>query len=158
MKSILFLSGQRLTEDELVVIQEACQMGFDLIEAKQKILQFVESRMQYIAPNLSIMVGSDTAAKLMGTAGGLTQLCKMPACNILVLGSQKKTLSGFSSTAILPHTGFIYNSPLVQMQPPDIRRKVAKILAGQLKNLVSKEDEVPSGIFFCGVANAKFRS
>lgn len=115
------------------MIKEACEMGFDLIEAKQKILQFVESRMQYIAPNLSLMVGSDTAAKLMGIAGGLSQLCKMPACNILVLGSQKKTLSGFSSTAILPHTGFIYNSPLVQAQPPDIRRKVAKILAGTVR-------------------------
>ncbi|CAG7728594.1 unnamed protein product, partial [Allacma fusca] len=32
--------------------------------------------------------------KLMGIAGGLTKLSKMPACNILVLGSQKKVLGG----------------------------------------------------------------
>ena len=53
-----------------------------------------------------------------GIAGGLTNLSKMPACNVLVLGSQKKTLSGFSTTAILPHTGYIYYCDIVQKTPP----------------------------------------
>ena len=29
----------------------------------------------------------------------------MPSCNIMLLGNQKKTLSGFSSAAVNPHTG-----------------------------------------------------
>ena len=49
--------------------------------------------------------GASTAAKLMGAAGGLIALTKMPACNVMLLGSQKRTLTGFSSTAINPHTG-----------------------------------------------------
>lgn len=53
-----------------------------------------------------------------GIAGGLTKLCKMPACNVLVLGSQKATLSGFSQVTTLPHTGFIYYSEIVQDTPP----------------------------------------
>jgi len=32
--------------------------------------------MTFIAPNISIIVGSSTAAKLMGVAGGLTALVK----------------------------------------------------------------------------------
>ena len=40
------------------------------------------------------------------------------ACNIQLLGNQKKTLSGFSQTSTLPHTGFIFNSPIVQDTPP----------------------------------------
>lgn len=55
---------------------------------------------------------------VLGVAGGLTKLSKMPACNILVLGSQKTTLSGFSQVATLPHTGFIYYSDIVQDTPP----------------------------------------
>ena len=35
----------------------------------------------------------------------------------MILGSQKKTLSGFSSTAILPHTGYVYYSDVVQGTP-----------------------------------------
>lgn len=49
-----------------------------------QILQFVESRMSSIAPNLSLIVGSEIAARLMGLAGGLHALSKMPACNIQV--------------------------------------------------------------------------
>ncbi|TRZ06764.1 hypothetical protein HGM15179_020343, partial [Zosterops borbonicus] len=51
-------------------------------------------------------------------AGGLTPLSKLPACNILLLGAQRRTLSGFSSTSVLPHTGFIYHSDIVQSLPP----------------------------------------
>lgn len=69
-------------------------MAIDLNNFKLKIYEYVESRMTFIAPNLSMIIGASTAAKMLGIAGGLTKLSKMPACNVLVLGSQKKTLSG----------------------------------------------------------------
>jgi len=87
--------------------------------------------MTFIAPNLSRITGASTAAKLMGAAGGLTNLSKMPSCNILILGQQKKTLSGFSSVQHLPHTGFIFYSDIVQSVPPDLRLKVARIVAAK---------------------------
>lgn len=40
--------------------------------------------MTLIAPNLSAIVGSTTAAKMLGQAGGLLALCKMPSCNVMV--------------------------------------------------------------------------
>lgn len=107
--------GERLEPDELERVMEACQMALDLVEAKSKIFEYVESRMSFIAPNTSWIVGATAAAKLMGSAGGLTGLSKMPACNVLLLGAQKKTLTGFSSAAILPHTGHIYYCDLVQV-------------------------------------------
>ena len=45
---------------------------------------YVSSRMNVLAPNLSTIVGTTTAAKLLGVAGGLTGLAKMPACNVHV--------------------------------------------------------------------------
>lgn len=54
----------------------------------------------------------------LGVAGGLTNLSKMPACNVLLLGSQKKLLSGFSQANAMPHTGFIFHCSLVQNNPP----------------------------------------
>ncbi|KAL7990018.1 hypothetical protein Chor_012684 [Crotalus horridus] len=137
--------GQQLTEEELERIEEACDMALELNQSKHRIYEYVESRMSFIAPNLSIMVGASTAAKIMGKfvagelrglasiAGGLTNLSKMPACNIMLLGAQRKTLSGFSSTSVLPHTGYIYHSDIVQSLPPvgydlkeEIERKFGK--------------------------------
>jgi U4/U6 small nuclear ribonucleoprotein PRP31 len=51
-----------------------------------QIIKFVESRMHQIAPNLSAAIGSEVAARLMGVAGGLMSLSKMPACNVQVRG------------------------------------------------------------------------
>lgn len=123
--------GVNLNENDLKLINEACEIAIELTEIKNKIFEYVESRMTFIAPNLSIIVGASTAAKIMGIAGGLTNLSKMPACNILLLGQQKKSLAGFSTVQIVPHTGYIYYSDVVQKVPADIRRKVARILAGK---------------------------
>ena len=40
--------------------------------------------MNVLAPNLSAIVGTTTAAKLLGVAGGLAGLAKMPSCNVHV--------------------------------------------------------------------------
>lgn len=121
--------GELLTDKELQEIQEACTLGIDLNTTKLRIYEYVESRMSFIAPNLSAIIGASTAAKIMGVAGGLTNLSKMPACNVQLLGSQKKMLGGFSQVTTLPHTGFIYHSQFVQDAPPDLRRKAARLVA-----------------------------
>ncbi|KAF3814987.1 hypothetical protein GH733_017263 [Mirounga leonina] len=123
--------GQQLSEEGLERLEEACDMALELNASKHRIYEYVESRMSFIAPNLSIIIGASTAAKIMGVAGGLTNLSKMPACNIMLLGAQRKTLSGFSSTSVLPHTGYIYHSDIVQSLPPDLRRKAARLVAAK---------------------------
>lgn len=123
--------GEHLTEKELNQITEACDMAIELNNFKVEIYDYVESRMTFIAPNLSAIVGASTAAKLVGLAGGLTKLSKMPSCNLLILGAQKKTLSGFSKVAMLPHTGFVYYSDIVQDTAPDLRRKAARLVANK---------------------------
>lgn len=75
---------QQLTDAELAAVMEACDTIEGLVDTKIKIIEFVESRMSIIAPNLSIVVGSTTAAQLMGSAGGLVALSKIPSCNLPV--------------------------------------------------------------------------
>ncbi|KAJ2952601.1 hypothetical protein O0L34_g6924 [Tuta absoluta] len=124
--------GKVLTEKELDEIIEACDMAADLNNFKSRIYEYVESRMTFIAPNITAIVGASTAAKILGVAGGLTKLSRMPACNVLTIGQQKKTLSGFSQAAALPHTGFIYFSQIVQDTPPELRYKAAKLVSTKL--------------------------
>jgi len=123
--------GQKLNKEELDRVMEACDMAIDLTGCKERIFEYVESRMSFIAPNLSIITGASTAAKLMGAAGGLTNLSKMPACNILLLGAHKRALSGFSTKIVMPHVGFIYNCEIVQKTPPDLRKKASKLVSGK---------------------------
>lgn len=80
--------------------------------------------------NLAI-TGASIAAKLMGLAGGLTNLAKMPSCNVKSLGQTRKTLSGFSTTNIMPHTGVVFYCEIVQNTPPDLRKDAAKLVANK---------------------------
>lgn len=128
---VLKIFSNNLTEAEIAQITEACDMAIELNNFKLRIYEYVESRMTFIAPNLSIIVGASTAAKLLGAAGGLTKLSKIPACNVQVLGAQRKVLSGFSKVAMLPHTGYIYYSQIVQDTPPDLRRKAARLVSAK---------------------------
>lgn len=61
---------QQLTEEELERLEEACDMALELNASKHRIYEYVESRMSFIAPNLSIIIGASTAAKIMGEPGG----------------------------------------------------------------------------------------
>lgn len=54
-----------------------------------QIFIYVSSRMNVLAPNLSAIVGTTTAAKLLGVAGGLGGIAKMPACNVHVSGQSQ---------------------------------------------------------------------
>ncbi|XP_033751531.1 U4/U6 small nuclear ribonucleoprotein Prp31-like [Pecten maximus] len=123
--------GTSLTAEEMITVMEACDMAIDLTEYKAKIFSYVESRMTFIAPNVTIIVGASISAKLMGTAGGLTNLSKMPACNVQSLGAQRKTLSGFSMASIQPHMGYIYNCDIVQKTPPELRKKAARLVSAK---------------------------
>jgi len=81
-----------LPKETMDRIMEAFDIALTLEQSKLKLLEYIESRMTFIAPNLSNIVGTSIAAKMVGVAGGLTALAKTPACNVLVLGSKKKKI------------------------------------------------------------------
>lgn len=126
---------------------EACDRALALDSAKKKVLDFVETRMGYTAPNLSAIVGSAVAAKLMGTAGGLTALAKMPACNVQLLGAKKKNLAGFSTATSQFHVGYIEQTEVFQSTPPSLRMRAGRLLAAK-STLAARVDSTrgdPSG-------------
>ena len=125
-------SGKQMDEEKMAPLSRGCEVGIELCEARDLILKFVESRMEFIAPNVCRIVGPGIAAKVTSHAGGLTGLTKMPSCNIMLLGAQKKTLQGFSKLQMLPHTGYIYYAKIVQDLPPEYRRKAAKLVSAKL--------------------------
>eukprot|EP01095_Lingulamoeba_sp_RSL-Kostka_P005750 TRINITY_DN1741_c0_g1_i1.p2 TRINITY_DN1741_c0_g1~~TRINITY_DN1741_c0_g1_i1.p2 ORF type:complete len:311 (+),score=112.89 TRINITY_DN1741_c0_g1_i1:2013-2945(+) len=92
--------------------------------------------MSSIAPNLSAYVGTSIAAKLIGAAGGLQQLSKLPASTIQILGKNKKSKlqqNVFSdvNTVSSRHFGYIYQCDLIQQlcPPGDIRKRACRAIA-----------------------------
>ncbi|CAK5263073.1 unnamed protein product, partial [Mycena citricolor] len=123
--------GKPLSDAEWKAIERACELADRLEEARKKIFMYVSSRMNVLAPNLSAIVGTTTAAKLLGVAGGLSALAKMPACNVHLLGAQRKITAGFSTATQRRHTGFIFQSELVTQTPPEYQLKLQRTIGAK---------------------------
>mmetsp|Transcript_15693 Transcript_15693/g.15032 ORF Transcript_15693/g.15032 Transcript_15693/m.15032 type:complete len:699 (+) Transcript_15693:1115-3211(+) len=125
-------SGVPLNQGDLAECFKGCEEVLTLDSDKAIVLRFVESRMSRIAPNLSHLIGARVAAQLVGLAGGLVALSKIPACNIQVIGQEKRNLGGFSNVAAMPHIGVLHYCDLVQSCPPFLRRKALKNVSAKV--------------------------
>lgn len=126
--------GRKLSPGQWVTVERALEVAEDLRRARETIFAYVESRMAAVAPNLSALVGTNIAAKLLGLAGGLHALSRQPSCNIMLFGALKKSLasSHLSAASQQRHTGFIFQSNLVQSAQPEDRRKAQRAVSAKV--------------------------
>ena len=124
--------GQELTEQELETTLRACEMTIKLDQAKRILTEYVQSRMNNFAPNLTALIGSLTAAQLLNFAGGLKGLAKTPDRNIPAMGSRKQKQSGLATNVGIRQQGFLYHSPLMQEIPHDLKVQAMRIVSCKL--------------------------
>lgn len=80
-------------------------------------LLFLESAMTDVAPNVTAIIGPNCTSKLISAAGGVVELSKMPACNIMVVGREKKALNGMSAATAGIHRGYLAELEMVKKAP-----------------------------------------
>lgn len=135
--------GREMTEAELQRVLRACEMTLSLDRAKRILTEYVQSRMNLFAPNLTALIGSLTAAQLLNFAGGLSGLAKTPACNLPPLGSKKQSQTGFATNVGVRQQGFLYHSPIIRGIPNDLKRQAMRIVAAKVV-LAARVDRVHS--------------
>jgi len=124
-------AGKPLPEEELKKAFGACDAIMTLDEHKREIYEYIESRMAFIAPNLSAITGTEIAARLMGIAGGLDALSKIPACNVQVLGVKRKNLGGLSAAKADLHAGLVASTDIIAACPPLWKQKALRLVAAK---------------------------
>ena len=124
--------GRVLTPEESEEVTKTAEMIVRMSTVKAQILKFIESRMDRLAPNVTALVGVSVASQLIGAAGGIVQLSRIPAGNIQVVGAGgRKHLAGLSSTSASLHSGFIAGSPLMEEVDPDYRKNALRLLSAK---------------------------
>ncbi|KAM3451949.1 hypothetical protein MY3296_004955 [Beauveria thailandica] len=134
--------GEEMTPDELARVRQACEMMIALHAAKTSLTEYVQSRMNIFAPNLTALIGSLTAAQLLNAAGGLTGLSKTPACNLPSWGSKKRQ-AGLATNIGVRQQGFLYNSEIIRGIPSDLKKQAMRIVAAKLV-LAARVDRIHS--------------
>ncbi|RAL58239.1 hypothetical protein DID88_002285 [Monilinia fructigena] len=135
--------GREMLPRELERVFRACDMTLALDRAKKTLTDYVQSRMNLFAPNLTALIGSLTAAQLLNFAGGLTGLAKTPACNLPPLGSNKSSGTGFATNVGVRQQGFLYHSPIIQGISNDLKKQAMRIVSAKVV-LAARVDRVHS--------------
>ena len=75
--------------------------------------------MGIIAPNVTQIIGPKATSMLVSSAGGIVELSRIPAGNILVIGSERKALGGMSAQDAGIHRGHLSDLEMVKNAPKE---------------------------------------
>ncbi|RKU41682.1 U4/U6-U5 snRNP complex subunit prp31 [Coniochaeta pulveracea] len=124
--------GQEMAQEDLARTIAACQMVISLDNAKKTLTEYVQSRMNFFAPNLTALIGSLTAAQLLNTAGGLTGLSKTPSCNLAAWGSKKQANVALATNTGIRQQGYIFQSEVLRTVPMDLKKQAMRMFANKI--------------------------
>jgi len=124
--------GAELDEGDIHQIQAMCKNTLELYDIRQKLEGYLDSVMDEVAPNIRVLAGSLLGARLIAIAGGLSNLAKMPASTIQVLGAEKALFRALKTGTRPPKHGIIFQHTLIHEAKRWQRGKVARALAGKL--------------------------
>jgi len=103
-----FSMGADMAEVDLTQIQALSRSVINLYELRQKLEDYVDSAMEEVAPNIKALTGALLGARLIALAGGLTNLAKMPASTLQVLGAEKALFRSLKTGTKPPKHGIIF--------------------------------------------------
>jgi len=133
----LYLKARDSMGAKLEAADEALLKGFaesvcSLYSRRKQIEAYIESSMEALAPNLTMIAGPMLGARLISIAGSLEKLAAFPSSTIQVIGASKALFKHLRARAPSPKHGVIYSHPLINTSPWWVRGKVARALAAKL--------------------------
>ncbi len=124
--------GAELDEKDIRVLQGFAGAIVELYRARSSTENYLTSKVESLAPNLSAMIGPLMGAKLIAIAGGLKKLAQMPGSRIQVLGAEKALFRHLREGGVPPKHGALYQHPMVSASPWWIRGRISRSLAGKI--------------------------
>ncbi|MEF8831998.1 MAG: ribosomal biogenesis protein [Candidatus Thermoplasmatota archaeon] len=125
-------TGQEVTDQEINHFRKLARSIKDEIEFREELEDYVESKMQEYAPNLSALTGPKLGGELIAKQGSLESLAKQPSSTIQVLGAEKSLFRHLDKGTDPPKHGLILQHPYVHRAPESLRGKIARTFANKI--------------------------
>lgn len=142
-------AGKPLDKAQLDRVNQCIALIERILNIKARLIEHVETHMDYLAPNTVVLIGPTLAARMVSAAGGMTELSRIPSCNLQVVGQTKATsasragmstsISAASASAaagsgniLKPHQGILAECELYNLVPAHLQRNALKTIAGKL--------------------------
>lgn len=123
--------GTEISDLDLINIKELCEQVLSLAEYRAQLFDYLKTRMNTIAPNLTALVGELVGARLIAHGGSLVNLAKQPGSTIQILGAEKALFRALKTKHATPKYGLIYHASLVGQAAPKLKGKISRTLASK---------------------------
>lgn len=123
--------GTEVSDLDLINIKELCDQVLSLSEYRAQLFDYLKSRMNTIAPNLTALVGELVGARLIAHGGSLLNLAKQPGSTVQILGAEKALFRALKTKHATPKYGLIYHASLIGQAPPKLKGKISRSLAAK---------------------------
>ncbi|OAY42175.1 probable nucleolar protein 5-2 [Manihot esculenta] len=127
----LISMGTEVSEVDLMNIRELCDQVLSLAEYRAQLYDYLKSRMNTIAPNLTALVGELVGARLIAHGGSLLNLAKQPGSTVQILGAEKALFRALKTKHSTPKYGLIFHASLVGQAAPKTKGKISRSLAAK---------------------------
>lgn len=131
--------GAEIEEDDILIIQGFANSLKSLQESRQSIEEYVDAKMEKVAPNLRDLAGASLGAKLIAHAGSIKQLALFPSSTIQIMGAEKALFRHLKTGERPPKHGLLYQHPDVRGAKWWLRGKIARTLAAKISLAVRKD-------------------
>ncbi len=128
-----------INPQDLEIMNKYANSIYELQQTRKDIEEYIDKKMESIAPNLKLIVGSSLGAKLISHAGGLKRLATYPSSTVQIMGAEKALFRHLKSGDRPPKYGLIYQHPQVRGAKWWNRGKIARMLASKISLAVRRD-------------------
>jgi nucleolar protein 58 len=97
--------GTEISDEDLDATSALAEQVVDLTEHRTNLSNYLTTRMQALAPNLTALVGELVGARLIAHAGSIMNLAKSPGSTIQILGAEKALFRALKTKHDTPKYG-----------------------------------------------------
>ena len=141
--------GMDISPLDLINIQMFAARVIDMFNYRKNLHEYLHSKINQVAPNLSSLIGDQVAARLISHAGSLTNLAKYPASTIQILGAEKALFRALKTKSNTPKYGLIFHSSFIGKAATANKGRISRYLANKCA-IASRIDcfaDVPTTVF-----------
>ncbi|CAG8504190.1 9588_t:CDS:2 [Ambispora gerdemannii] len=123
--------GTDISIIDMINIGSFADRVIGLSDYRKGLHEYVQTKMNNVAPNLSALIGEIVGARLISHAGSLTNLSKYPASTVQILGAEKALFRALKTKGNTPKYGLLYHSTFIGRAGTKYKGKISRFLANK---------------------------
>ena len=123
--------GMDISDVDLLNVATFTSRLVSLSAYRAQLFEYLQSKMDVVAPNLAALIGEVVGARLISHAGSLVNLAKSPASTIQILGAEKALFRALKTKGNTPKYGLIFHSSFIGRAAAKNKGRISRYLANK---------------------------